>query len=66
MRPYSMTLVTAEEFSGIKRSRLYDLMGQGAIQAVKSGRRTLILSASLERYLANLPAATMRVPRTSA
>ena len=42
------------------RVQLYRILKSGALRAVKHGRRTLILSDDLERYLATLPAWTPR------
>jgi excisionase family DNA binding protein len=50
----------------ISRATLYRLLGQGRITAVKRGRNTLIESASLDRYAADLPVATFRAPRKAA
>ncbi|QCO17933.1 DNA-binding protein (plasmid) [Azospirillum brasilense] len=52
-----MTVPHAVQFSGIGRSRLYELMNAGQIEAVKAGNRTLVLTASIRAYLADLPAA---------
>ena len=38
------------------RSRTYQLINQGAIQAVKSGKLTLITEDELQRFVASLPA----------
>ena len=46
--------------SGISRSELYRRMAAGQIQAVKSGRTTLVLIDSLRTHLASLPPATFR------
>lgn len=37
--------------SGICRSKLYSLMGEGALQSVKVGRSRLVVSSSLDRLL---------------
>lgn len=51
---------------GINRTRLYELIAGGRITAVKDGRSTLIELASVDSYLANLPAANIRLPKTMA
>jgi hypothetical protein len=43
---------------------IYDLIGRGLIEAVKSDGRTLIRVASLDRYAASLPLAKVKpVPK---
>jgi excisionase family DNA binding protein len=41
---------------GCGRSHVYDLLGEGKIRAVKSGKATIIVTPPAE-YLASLPAA---------
>lgn len=55
MKAYG-TLPEAQQFSGMSRTRLYELLQQNKITARKAGRRTLISFADLETYLASLPA----------
>ncbi|WP_457094605.1 helix-turn-helix domain-containing protein [Microvirga sp. P5_D2] len=40
------------------RSKLYEAIRDGALVARKAGRRTIILKADFERFLASLPLAT--------
>jgi excisionase family DNA binding protein len=47
----------AAELLAISRSRLYELMGQGAIYYVKIGRSTRIPLEELRRWVAELLAA---------
>ncbi len=51
--------------SGLSRSEIYRRLATGDIRAVKSGARTLILMDSLRAYLASLPAATFRAPKST-
>lgn len=53
--PLAVTIPIAVKTSGESRSKIYEAMKRGALPARKSGRRTLILYADLEAYLANLP-----------
>ena len=53
--PLAVTIPVAVTTSGESRSKIYEAMKRGALPARKSGRRTLILYADLEAYLANLP-----------
>lgn len=43
------------EALSIGKTRLYELIGQGKIDARQCGRRTLILTESLKAYVAGLP-----------
>ena len=54
MKAYG-TLLEAQHFSGMSRTRLYELLQKNKITARKAGRRTLISFADLEAYLVNLP-----------
>jgi len=56
-RPYSMRVLAACKHSGLGRTKLYQLIAQGKITALKCGSRTLILTDSLETYIASLPRA---------
>jgi len=51
------TIPEAVAASGIGRSKLYQLIKEGAIVPRKAGRRTLILTADLTRLIDNLPSA---------
>lgn len=52
--PIAVTIPDAVRLSGCSRSALYEAMKKG-LPARKAGRRTLILMADLETYLASLP-----------
>lgn len=45
---------------GHGKSKLYELIGEGLLEARKSGGTTLILTESIDRYLASLPPADIR------
>ena len=64
--PATFTIEGAQDFSGLTRSRLYELMGSGDLEARKAGRRTLIVGESLRSYLAGLPRADIRMGRKAA
>lgn len=51
----SFTIPDAVKASGLSRTAIYDALKRGQLTAVKRGKRTLILSASLSGYLASLP-----------
>jgi excisionase family DNA binding protein len=57
VEPLACTLDTATVLSGLSRSKLYEGIQRGALDAVKAGGRTLIVYASLKRYVAALPPA---------
>lgn len=40
---------------GHGRTKIYELIGEGKIEAVKAGRRTLLKTESLRRYAESLP-----------
>ena len=50
----------AEFLLSISHAQLYRLIGRGALIAVKIGRSTYIPAASIEAFLASLPAAVVR------
>jgi excisionase family DNA binding protein len=49
--PISVRIATAVRMTGIGRSKLYELIQEGAIDIVKIGSATLIPIASLHRLL---------------
>lgn len=51
-------VLDAARMLGVSRSTLYALFRSGDIAARKSGKRTLVLVADLQRYLDQLPVAT--------
>ena len=50
-RPLTMRIPEAGRMTGIGRSKLYELIGEGKIQTIKVGAITLIPIVSLERFL---------------
>ncbi|KAA0680122.1 DNA-binding protein [Azospirillum brasilense] len=53
--PIAMTVAEAKAKIGVGTTKFYELLNEGKIDAVKIGRKTLILTNSLEKYVANLP-----------
>lgn len=47
---------------GLSRTSVYDLIAAGHLEAVRSGRRTLVLETSIRSYLASLPRLELRRP----
>ena len=58
--PILIPLNQAATVIGRCRRSLYDLIAAGSIDAVKSGRSTLVVFESLKRYADNLPVATIK------
>ena len=52
----------ATRLLGVSRSSLFELLRTGQLPAVKLGRRTLIRTSELRRFIANLAAAQYRQP----
>ncbi|UUL82595.1 helix-turn-helix domain-containing protein [Sphingomonas qomolangmaensis] len=49
MEPIAVRISTAVQLTGICRSTIYELIGDGTIETVKIGRSTFILYPSLKR-----------------
>ena len=49
--PLTLTLHAARRLSGLGRTKLYQLMGDGRLESICVGRRRLIRYASLEALL---------------
>ena len=47
VQPLTYTVPDAIRASGIKRTKLYELIGDGRLKVTKVGRRTLVTAASL-------------------
>jgi excisionase family DNA binding protein len=50
--PIAVTIKEGTRLTGMSRTRIYELIGQYRLEAVKTGRRTLLRVASLENYMA--------------
>ena len=59
----SMSVADACKTVGIGRTRLYSLIGEGRITAVRCGGKTLILADSLRTFVTSLPPASIRVTK---
>ncbi len=51
VEPFALTFPAATRYSGLGRTKLYDLIATNQIEAVKVGARRLILTESLKRLL---------------
>lgn len=56
---------TTERLLGISRSSVFELLRAGQLPAVKLGRRTLVRTSDLRRFIANLTAAEYRQPHVT-
>jgi excisionase family DNA binding protein len=55
MRPALLSInATRRELGDRSRSTVYELIDQGEIEAVRAGRRRLVVGASIDRYVAKL------------
>ncbi len=55
--PITASVIATTRLFGISRSRVYELIAAGEIDTRKAGRTTLVLTASVERWLDKLPPA---------
>jgi excisionase family DNA binding protein len=51
LKPLTYSINDAARVSSLGRTRLYELIGEGKLERVKVGNRTLIKAASLHRLL---------------
>ena len=50
-----VTVKEAMEYGGFRRTRFYQLVAAGRIEAIKDGRRTMVDLSSIDSYLDSLP-----------
>jgi hypothetical protein len=60
---HSVPLLVAGEILHMGRSKLYDLLGEGKLQAVKDGTRVMVTVESIKQYQDSLPPATFARPK---
>jgi hypothetical protein len=63
LSPILVSIPQACAMIGRGTQAIYDLIGAGKIQAVKSDGRTLVVVESLHKYAKQLPAAKIAPPR---
>ena len=51
----AFTVTDACVMTGIGKTRLYELIAEGKLRAMKAGAKTLICAESVRAYLASLP-----------
>lgn len=56
MEPLTVTVASARKALGIGNTKLYQLIGQGQLQTIKIGRRTLIRTDSIHALVEQLAA----------
>jgi excisionase family DNA binding protein len=54
--PLALRPTQAAKRAGVSRSRLYELLKRGEVEARRDGRCTLVLEASLRSWVASRPA----------
>jgi hypothetical protein len=57
IEPANVTLAVGCRYTGDSRTAMYDAIGKGDVEAVKQGRRTLLVFASLKKRVASRPPA---------
>ena len=57
--PLAYTIQDAGQLAGLGRTKLYDLISEGVLDARKIGSRTVIIGESLRGYITSLPKATI-------
>ena len=66
IEPLALTIEQTQQATGESRTQVYARIGTGEYQAVKSGRRTLIIFESIKRRIAALPPAKIKPSRPRA
>ena len=56
MEKLNLTINDAVKVSGLSRTRLYNALKHNELKGLKAGRRTLIETQELKRFIAELPA----------
>jgi excisionase family DNA binding protein len=63
MEPFAISISEAVRLSGIGRSSIYEAIRRGDLLIRKSGRRSLVLTSELQRWLSELPTSEARHDR---
>jgi hypothetical protein len=63
IEPITVTIQEAQRITGESRAQVYNHIGRGDYQAVKDGRKTLIIYASVKQHLTRLPPARIKPPK---
>jgi hypothetical protein len=62
LEPFAVLLPDAKRMLGFGRSKIYDEIGRGNLEAVKDGKNILITVRSIRSRQQNLPAAQIKAP----
>jgi hypothetical protein len=62
IEPLAVSVDQAAQITGESRSQVYNRIGLGQYEAIKSGSRTLVLYESVKRHIASLPRAKIKPP----
>jgi hypothetical protein len=62
LEPALVTIKAGCDFLAVSQAEMYRLMGLKKVQAVKAGKRTLLLLESLKARVEALPAAKIKAP----
>jgi hypothetical protein len=62
LEPYAVKVPIALKLLGCCRSRLYELIGEGKVSALKDGKSLLVIVPSIRAYQHALPAAVIKPP----
>jgi hypothetical protein len=54
--PYAASIAASQKISGLGRNKIYELIAQRKIRAIKADSRTLIVVQSMIDYLESCPA----------
>ena len=59
-QPIMLGILEAAALAGVSRSFLYERLASGEIESRKAGRRRLVLTASLNQWISNLPIVALK------
>ena len=63
--PVCYSIPGTSQATGLPRTTIYRLIAEGALDARKAGRRTLVTGDSIRAYLASLPVAQIGVNKAA-
>ena len=59
-QPILLGILEAAALARVSRSFLYERLASGEIESRKAGRRRLVLAASLNQWMSNLPTVALK------
>ena len=54
IQPIALTVMDAVEYSGLSRSRIYELMKASEIKSFRIGGRRMILREAVDRFISDM------------